>query len=550
MSFPPRNLQPASTVSSRVVVVGSGGAGLTAALAAAVEGANVTLLEASSGIGGTTAYSGGMMWVPNNSIMAATGVADSYELAKEYLDAFDVDRGSQALLQAYLVEAPHTVDFIVRESPTALQCVPAICDYRSELPGWHHGGRAVEPLPIPRKVLPFNSPAIRRSPQFSGRLTFEEMFRFSFFVKPTSEGLQLAAEREAVDLRCVGYGLVTGLLAGVLDAGVDVRMESRAVRAVCRNGAVVGLEVEGPHRSEQIDCDAVVLACGGFEWDAQLRRMLASPIEGAMSPHTNRGDGLRMAMQAGALTGRTDEAWWCPVISVPGTMPEGHRVHRLSSSERSLPGSIVVNRSGRRFINEALNYNDFGREMAGLNPADYRAPRSKCSAWIVVDAGFRERYRLATVLPTDPDPDWLISAPTIKSLAERIGLPAVTMQNTVGEFNEMSRDGIDEHFGRGESPYDRVWGDPDHQPNASLGALERGPYHALKLNLGVFGTNGGPEIDPNGQVLSSYGKPVPGLYAAGNAAAAMVGAGYPGPGATIGPAATFGYIAGRSAARL
>jgi len=291
----------------------------------------------------------------------------------------------------------------------------------------------------------------------------------------------------------------------------------------------------------------VILACGGFEWDMRLRQyLLAAPLEAAASPPFNDGDNLRLAAMAGSELSRLDQAWWAPLLHEEGELNEGQPMFRTTASERALPGSICVNSEGQRFTNEAANYNDFVRAMFQFDPLNYLHKDANRTTWLVFDHLFKNRYAVGSVMPSAPAPNWMIKASDLDSLAVLIGVSSDTLKSTVGRFNEMAREGVDEDFGRGRTAHDRVWGDPNDGVNASLGTLSEPPLYAVRLYLGALGTNGGPTIDARARVLNLDGQPIPGLFACGNACASVM-VSYPGSGASIGAAATFGYLAGQTA---
>ena len=535
-----------------VAVIGSGMAGLTAALSAARAGARVLLLERSQKIGGTTAYSGGMLWIPVNTQMKARGLDDSVGAARQYLTAFGLGRVPAELVETYLETGPRVIEFIESSSSATFSCRPSLCDYREEVPGWHRGGRSLEPGPVPIGILGALGGAVRESVHFGeySRFSFDEAREFSLRAAPDQALIEEALQERRVEgLWARGRGLVISLLAALLDAGATVVTGARATELVVQGGAVRGVVVESS-RGRQVVRAArgVVLACGGYEWDLRLRRLLpAAPIEGAPSPPYNDGDNLRLATMAGAELRRLDEAWWSPLLRQDGEQHDGAPLYRLTNLERGLPGSICVNTEGRRFTNEAINYNDFGRAMFTNDPLDYRRRTANRIIWLVFDNGFKNRYTVGTVPPTEPAPNWIRQAASVGELAASISVPEGALETTVARFNEMAREGVDEDFGRGSTTYNRCYGDATHLPNPNLAPLEDGPYYAVRLYLGAFGTNGGPATDTRARVLDLDGRPVPGLFACGNASAGVMTS-YPGGGGTLGPAAVFGYLAGTTAA--
>jgi succinate dehydrogenase/fumarate reductase flavoprotein subunit len=323
------------------------------------------------------------------------------------------------------------------------------------------------------------------------------------------------------------------------------------------DGRVAGVIFETPDGSIEMRARNVVIATGGFEWDEQLKRsFLRGPLTHPVSVSTNTGDGLRMAMRVGAMLGNMREAWWMPVIEVPDdVVPLGRQ---LLTAERTFPGSIMVNRSGKRFTNEAANYNAFG---AAFHEQDttlgiYR----NLPCWMVFNQVFLEKYGLGGDITggsgvereDQGGPDWLISSDTLGGLAGVLGVPAGALEETVERFNVHARAGHDPDFHRGESIFDRWYGDPtlrDGTAAPTLGPLEGGPYYAVEVKSGALGTKGGPLTDATGAVLDVDGDRIDGLYAAGNAMASPMGMTYGGAGGTLGPAMIFGYLAGRDAAR-
>lgn len=492
---------------AHVTVVGSGAAGLSAALAARLAGAAVTVLERSELLGGTTALSGGNAWLPANRFIPD----DTPELALAYLRALSLGDADDHLLETFAQGASHTAEWLERETPIALQPIP-YTDYHAEFPGGREqGGRTLEPQPY----LPSERVArlVRAAPNVTAPVTYVELAGGEI----DHEAL---ADRQKRGVMTLGRGLVAGLLEACLEAGVVIET-GRRVRE---------LPAGGP----------VVLATGGFERDSQLARaFLRGPVEAPVGAPTAEGDGLRMAMAAGALLGSMSEAWWCPAISLPGDRIDGVQMHRLILTERARPGSLIVDGSGRRFADEAQNYNDFGRTMLNFEATSYSLPHA--TAWLVFDAAYRSRYRIGPLGRRDPDPAWLLKAGSVRQLAELIGAPPEVMEATVERFNAYAARGEDPDFGRGAYPYDRFIGE--------LGPMGDGPYFALKLVPGCLGTKGGPRTDGDGRVLSiAGGRPIPRLYAAGNVAASAFGMAYPGAGSTLGQGLFGGHRAGTAAA--
>lgn len=508
-----------------MVVVGSGAAGLAAALAAAHGGARVTLLERAARLGGTTAISGGVAWIPANDLGRAAGLDDHPDEALRYLRALGQGDFDERRARAFVADAARVARVVEQRTPLRWALLDDWPDYRPELPGGRLGGRSIWPAPL--TVDGDLAARLQPTPERRG--------------PPPRAGDRLT---DAVVLRgpVRGQALVAGLLAGVLDAGVDVRTRARARGLVHdASGGVRGVVVDGEELT-----GAVVLATGGFQHDpALVRAFLPVPAVAPMGTPGCDGDGLRLALGAGAALANMTDAWWMPAMHVPGEDLDGAPFHRPLHHERAQPGSLMVDRNGRRFVDEAQNYCDAGRAMLRFDAGTYRWPAAPC--WLVFDRAYRERTPLGPLAPGGEDPPWLHRAQSLTHLAAAIDLPPESLEATVAAFNEHARAGRDPQFGRGAHAYDRWIGDAQ-APHPNLAPLCTPPYYAVEVLLGCMGTKGGPRTDEHGQVLRDDGTPIAGLYAAGNAAACPFGIGTPGGGGTIGPALVFGTRAGEAAA--
>jgi succinate dehydrogenase/fumarate reductase flavoprotein subunit len=293
----------------------------------------------------------------------------------------------------------------------------------------------------------------------------------------------------------------------------------------------------------------VIITTGGFEWDAELRQtFLRGPVTAPASPPTGKGGGLKLAMAAGAKLGNMTSAWWAPTLVQPDApWASGEPRAQIILIERTVPHAIMVNRSGRRFCNEAANYSALGGVFHQFDPATYDYPNLPC--WLIFDAQYAARYPLGTRQPGQPIPDWVMRAETLEGLAAQIGLDAGALTDTVARFNAHADAGHDPDFGRGTSAYDHFYGDRSREgAGVTLGAVREAPFYAVEIASGLLGTNGGPRTDGHARILGHDGAPIPGLLGAGNAIACPTGGIYAGAGGTLGPALTYGYIAGRTAA--
>ncbi|MFT3864978.1 MAG: FAD-dependent oxidoreductase [Solirubrobacterales bacterium] len=527
-----------------VVVLGSGAAGLTAALAAAVEGASVAVFEKAELLGGTTALSGGTIWIPGNRAAREAGVEDSEEAGLTYLADLSMGMILPELAAALVEGGPRFVDFVEANTALEFQLVGGYPDYHPERPGGlAEGGRSIEVSLFPFAELGGWADRVAGEPQ---RLQIKEM--------PLGGGTgvlpdEVRAAREEARLEGLGRGLVGGLLKACLDRGVEVATASRGLRLVTAEGAVVGVEVEAAGAVRAVGAGAVVLASGGFEYDPELvRDFLRGPLTRGIGAPTNTGDGLRMAMRVGAQLGNMREAWWAPVVSLPGTRRDGGADGLLTSRERALPGTIMVNRRGHRFANEAANYNAFGGAYHQLDAS--RFEYVNVPSYLVFGSSAVERFGVFGGAPGGEVPSWVTRAGSLAELAAALGVDAAGLEATVARFNADAAAGVDPQFGRGESAYDRfpgrrVLGIDD--ASATLGPVEGAPFYGVEIESSALGTKGGPRTDREGRVLDVDGDPIAGLYAAGNAMANPTGMVYGGAGATLAVAGVWGMAAGRAA---
>src|SRR3954452_13712874 len=544
-----------------VVVVGAGGAGMAAALAAAKLGLDTVVVEKSSYFGGSTARSGGGVWIPGNYALAAAGQAapGDIEESKRYLDAIVGDVVPKVRRDTYLDRGPAVMDFLRDNTPVRFTWVPQYSDYLPERPGGRASGRSVEPVPLDARFLGDElkrlTPPYTKAP--ANMVVMQADVRKISLGMRTIRGpltlLKVLLRRflaMVLGRRMFGMGnaIAIGLRKGLLDAGVPIQYDAALTDLLVDDGRVTGVVVERDGQLHTIRARrGVILASGGFEKNQELReKFLPHPTTADWSTGaaSNTGGGHLAGMGAGAATDLMDDAWWGPTIPLPGRA-------WFCLAERNLPGSIIVNSAGRRFMNEALPYVEathaiYEGEATGV---------SHVPAWMIVDQRYRNRYLFAGLSPRQPFPGrWykhgtIKKADTLDALADQIDVPADALRATVERFNGFARTGVDEDFHRGESAYDKYYSDPTVKPNPSLHSIDQGPFYAVKIVPGDLGTKGGLVTDERARVLRADGTVIEGLYAAGNVSAAVMGNTYAGPGATIGPALVFGYLAAEDIAR-
>lgn len=529
-----------------VVVLGSGGAAMTAAIAAHDFGApEVVILERSGMVGGTTAMSGGMLWIPNNPYQVQAGIPDSEDDIVAYLDALAPGALDPETLSAFLESGPEMIRYFMEKTPVRFHAYPDFPDYQPYLPGAKpDGGRSLD----------------------NEAFSFEQLGKWATRVNPTKMAYPVRgslmeaingtldeatlAERERGDYCGLGQALAGSLFKAVLDRGIPVEFEKRARRLVKEDGRVVGVVAEDADgRDFRVRARrGVIIATGGFEWNqALVKTFLRGPMTGPVSVPENEGDGLLMAMEAGVQLGNMQNAFWQQsVLEAKPQHRDAKPNYLLGSDERARPGAILVNRAGKRFVNEAANYNAMGKAVLAFDAGthDY----ANLPYWLIIDQRYKDKYPTFTSPPGGPIPPYMIQAGTLEELAGKAGIDPQGLVATIERFNAMVRNGHDDDFNRGDNSYDNfyMWGDPDFEPPyRTLGLIDRAPFYAVKMESGALGTAGGPKTNGDAQVLDWNDDPIPGLYAAGNAMAAVLGEGYGGAGGTLGPGMTFGYIAGR-----
>jgi 3-oxosteroid 1-dehydrogenase len=533
-----------------VVVVGSGAAGLTTALGAIDEGLSVLVVESTEKSGGSSAMSGGGLWLPDNPLMRREEVGDSREEALQYLEQTVGDVGrctSRARKEAFV---DGVADYVTTAEKYGITFVRGrdYPDYYPELAGGKVG-RAVEVKPFnvrrlgklaasQRILMPL--PAMTDDVWQLQRAwsTSDGFVRGARFVFRTLGGLLSGQKKVGIG------GALTGALghAVLVEHGVPLWLSSPARRLLTAGDRVVGVEVEHDGATVRVGARrGVMIATGGFDHNAQWR-LKHHGVEGNPAGNPgNLGQGHEIAEDVGADLELMDDAWWGasiqPVDGAQATFLVG---------ERSLPYSIIVDSEGRRFANEAESYVDLGHHMLEHDAGG--------DFWFVVERRFARRYLRAFAM--DPRTTRAmkaqgitVQADSLAALADRLGFERDVFRGTVARFNGFARSGRDQDFGRGDSAYDRYYGDPTVRPNACLGPLEKGPFVAYKVVIGDLGTKGGVVTDADGRALREDGNVITGLYAAGNASASVMGRTYPGPGSTIGPASVFGLRAARDMAR-
>jgi 3-oxosteroid 1-dehydrogenase len=535
-----------------VVVLGTGAAGLVAALAAHDAGAKVGVFEKADVIGGTTALSGGVCWMPCNHLAAAAGLHDSREDALTYLRSLSHGLISEELAQALVDGTAPVLEYLESKTPLRFQLLP-IPDYHAERPGGKPlGGRSIEPTTTAFDELGDWGGRVGIG-QFSDPETGDVYLTTLDSPRGGGSGRIDAAELERRRRHRVngrGRGMIGGLLKACLERGIEPVTGARASELLSDNGRVVGVRIATRDGSFDVHAGAgVILATGGFEWNPELAvSFLRGPMRHPASIPTNTGDGLKMAMRVGAQLGNMREAWWMPAAVIPGVLQYGEQKVALILRERALPGTIMVNRAGKRFVNEATNYNAIAGAFHHLDPSQFEYGNLPC--WIIFDSRMAREYGFLDVPPGGAMPTWVPNAPTLALLAGKLGIPSDALHATVTRWNANVAAGNDPDFGRGNSAYDGFNGDITRYPDkeSTLGAIGAAPFYALPLESSTLGTKGGPRTDRHGAVLNVDGAVIPGLYAAGNVMAGPTGMVYGGAGGTLGPAIVFGFAAGRHAA--
>ena len=551
------------------LVVGSGNGALTAAITAHDhKGGKVLIIEKDDMIGGTSAISGGGIWIPNSHYAKAAGAQDSVADAKKYLrTTIGADDVSDELLDAYLQAGPEMLKFLADNSRCDYISLKMYPDYYAKNDGAREGHRSLEPKPMPRnKIKAWRHLNESHQMMYAGPISFTQreahdlmteaplaplMFIKLMFTHFLDFGWKKQKAKRARRITCGAAG-VGRLLWSVEDRDIPLWRNTGLTELIKDDsGRVIGVRAEKDGKKISIKTSkGVILACGGFEHNDEIRDAhLPKPSSSQFSAgvKSNTGDGIVAAQNIGAKLDKMDHAWWVTTWSVPG-----EKRPRLSVIEKSLPGSLVVNGQGKRFANESENYMAFQHDLFRTHSEE--SPNDP--AFMIFDRSYRSENLVGPLMKFKqrPDkalpkrfftPEFLVIGDTIEELAEKAGIDADSLKATINNFNDYAKSGKDEEFQRGDAAYDRYYGKEKYKPNPCLGAIEKPPFYAIRSNPGDFGTGGGMVIDTQGQVLADSGDVIPGLYACGNCTAALLPT-YPGPGSTLGPAMTFGYLAGKN----
>lgn len=546
-----------------VLIVGSGAGGLMSALVASHYNAEVLVIEKDALWGGTSATSGGGIWIPASDQAAAAGFNDSTDDAFTYVRKLSADNVPDTNIRAFVDNAAPMLRWMTANTTISYQAFP-YPDYHAENPGGSPTGfRTHMPLPIDGRVLGKDVATMRfASPAASlfGYLNwhFDETYILLFRAKGWWKHLAKSLTRYWLDLPfrltsrkdrrlTLGNALTGGLRDALNQRNVPLWLNSPMEDLISENGKVVGVRVKQNGQTLNIRArKGVVLAAGGFDKNKAMRETYAplypnTQLSGGIA--SNTGDSIRAGMDAGAQTLNLQSTWAAPVFYVPGE-DRG----RLCTIERALPGCMMVAQDGKRYLNEAASYHIVGQQMARRQAQTGDASPT----WFVFDHRYRHSYPVGPLYPLKPD--WMHSQPvrsilkkgrTVAELAKAMGVDPSALEETIQTFNTHAANGSDPAFHRGEAAYDKMYGDPRIQPNPCLRPLDQGPFYAMPIYPGDIGTNGGLLTNDKAQVLDTQGQPISGLYAIGNNAASAMGESYPGAGVTLGPALTFGYLAAR-----
>lgn len=550
-----------------LIVLGSGAAGLAAAVTAASKGLKVLLAEKEAHFGGASAISGGTIWIPGTAQAVAAGLDASLDTARTYLLNMMGEGADEALIDAFLTRGAEALSFLEDNSELTFRVRPVSPDYHMEVAGASEGGRALEVLEYDGSRLGARFAELRKPPEgmllFGGmmvnRVDIQHFLNMRRSWASFVHCLKLVARYGRDRLShprgtrlVVGNALVARLARSALDLGVDLRTRLTALRLLVEDGAVRGIVAQTPAGERQIRSRAgVVLATGGFgaAADAKRWRPDTDASHRSMSPQGNIGDGLALAAGAGAAQGEdlASNFYWAPVsVLTHGDGREERFPHLVT--DRAKPGLIAINRAGRRFVNEADSYHRFVLAMQ----ADKQV-NSPCH--LICDAAALSAYGMGLARPAPASNaglvknGYLVKAASIEELAGRIGVDRDVLAETIRRYNAAAEKGVDPEFGKGESSYNRSLGDPGNKPNPCLAPIVRPPFYAVKLVTGDLGSARGVRTDARARAVAADGAPIPGLYVAGNDMNSVMNGTYPGPGITLGPALTFGYIAALDAVK-
>jgi len=550
-----------------LLVVGSGAGALTAATTAAELGLDVMVIEKGHLWGGTSATSGGTLWIPCTRHMAQAGLPDSAEDAFAYLKGLIGDEVPESKLQAYIENASRMLHFLEDKCGAQFRCVQ-YADYHMDLPGAKEN-RSHEPLPITASRLGRHYSTLQpmhQAAQAFGRVNWTIGEARPMITKRPGwmwTTLKVMARyyldlpqryRTTKDRRLTaGNSLLGQLRTALNERKVPLRLGISLKELIREGDAITGAIVDYAGEPVRIKANrGVVLAAGGFERNAEMREknfISQSSPQWSGSQGNNTGDAISAAEQAGAQLEFMDSAWWAPAMK----LGDEDRA-RPMFVERALPGCIIVNQQGKRYMNESASYHVAGGEMMRRNSDTC----STIPSWFIFDARYRGEYPVGPLLPGPPSTDGMVKSSmkdilhrgsTIAELAGKIGVNAQVLEETFSRFNEFAEQGEDPDFQRGVNGYDRYYGDPRNTPNPCLAPLAKAPFYAVKIFPGDIGTKGGVLTNENGQAIDTAGSPIRGLYAIGNSSASVMGRTYPGAGSTLRPAMTFGYLAAHHAAQ-
>lgn len=538
-----------------VVIVGSGAGGLTAGITAQLHGLSSLVIEKTDKYGGSTALSGGAIWVPNNMYLKEAGQQDTLENARTYLNSTVGDRVPEEMKDAYLTQAPEMVEFLHRKTKhIRFKYIPGYSDYYPELAGGFPQGRSVESLVFDLRKLGSEMQNIRPTTMGTHGFTLTAYdFHKLNMIKRTWAGKfaslkvgtrLVRAKLTGAKFSSLGLALIGRLRLALMEAKGELWLSTVFKDFVVENDQVVGIIAVQNGKEVRIEAKGgVILASGGFSHSQKYRdQYLPSPTkaEWTSSSPEQTGDVIEPALRLGATLDLMERVWGAPSIKFPGEKPY------FLVAERGIPGMIIVNNQGERYLNEAIPYHEFVDKMYTNNKSD----TSTVPSWIILDQRSKNNYIFMGQFPGQAFPQKLIDngsvkvGSTIKELAEKMGVPVNKLTATVSRFNQFAGNGKDLDFHRGESAYDKYYGDPTYK-NPNLAPLELAPYYALQVYPGDIGTKGGLVTDPLACVKREDGSLIKGLFATGNCAASVMGETYPGPGATIGPSMAFGYVAAK-----